>query len=177
MDRNQFFNNLFDDNGDAAEAIRAQRQLAFEERIVKRAFSDSGVKVGSWGKLVKECQLETGLPKLNFRWFNANTRFPARLCGRRIPRLHELTIADLFKPAANNRLFKAITKNLHRQDVDDTKGFAFVFPVVRTMYCAHNLTDIQSVGAHWTITTEDAILTVEPATALFKAIGPSWFLS
>lgn len=176
MDRDQFFHNIFDDNGDAAEAIRTQRQLAFEERIVKRAFTECGIKINSWGKLVKECQLETGLPKLNFRWFNAMTRFPARLCGRRIPKLHELTIADLFKPADKNRLFKAVIKNLHRQEIDDTKGFVFVFPVVRTMYCAHNLTDTQSVGPRWTMATEDAILTVEPTTAFFKAIGPSWFL-
>ena len=176
MDRDQFFNNIFDESGDAAEAIRAQRQLAFEERIVKRAFNESGVKVPSWGKLVKECQYETGLPKLNFQWFNRSTRFPVRLCGRRTPGLHELTIADMFKPADKNRLFKAVVKNLQRQEIDAEQGFVFVFPVTRTMYCAHNVVGAQSVGPRWTMTLEQAILTVEPTSSFFKSIGPGWFL-
>lgn len=176
MDRDQFFNNLFNDNGDAAEAIRMQRQLAFEERIVKRVFTECGIKVNSWGRLVNECRLETGIPRLNFQWFNAKTRFPVRLCGRRIPKLHELTFADLLKPADKNRLFKAIVKNLHRQEVDAAQGFVFVFPVVRTMYCAHNVSDTQSVGAHWTMATEQAILTIEPTKSFFGMIGSEWFV-
>lgn len=176
MDRDQFFNNIFDENGDAAEAIQFQRQLSFEERTIKRAFTECGIKVGSWGRLVRECQLETGQPKLNFRWFNTTTRFPARLCGKRIPKLHELTLADLMKPADKNRLFKAIVKNLHKQEIDTAAGFVFVFPVVRTMYCAHNLADTQTVGPRWTMTTENAILAIEPTAALFGGIGPGWFM-
>lgn len=176
MDRDQFFNNIFDESGDAAEAIRAQRQLAFEERVVKRAFNESGVKVPSWGKLVKECQRETGLHKLNFQWFNRNTRFPVRLCGHRIPKLHALTLADMFKPVEKNRLFKAVIKNLQRQEIDTAHGFAFVFPVTRTMYCAHNIVAAQSVGPRWTMVLEKAILTVEPTTSFFRTIGPGWFV-
>lgn len=176
MDRDQFFNNIFDESGDAAESIQAVRQMAFEERIIKRAFNESGVKVPSWGKLVKECQAATGLPKLNFQWFNGHTRFPVRLCGHRIPRLHELTIADMFKPVEKNRLFKAVIKNLQRQEIDTTRGFAFVFPVTRTMYCAHNVVGAQSVGPRWTMSLEKAILTVEPTTSFFRTVGPGWFL-
>lgn len=177
MDRDQFFNNLFDESGDAAEAIRAQRQLAFEERIVKRAFTECGIKINSWGRLVNECRAETGAHKLNFQWFNSSTRFPVRLAGRRIPKLHELTLAEMFKPLEKNRLFKAIVKNLHKQDIDATKGFAFVFPVTRTMYCAHNVVGAQSVGPRWTMFLEKAILTVEPTSSFFRTIGAEWYLN
>lgn len=176
MDREQFFNNIFDESGDAAEAIRFQRQLSFEERIVKRAFKDCGIKVNSWGKLVNECKAATGLHKLNFQWFNTSTRFPVRLCGRRIPKLHELKISEMFKPAPKNRLFNAVIKTMHKLEVDDTQGFLFVFPLTRTMYCAHNVTDTQSLGPHWTMVTPQAILTVEPVTSFFQMIGPEWYL-
>ncbi|NDD53143.1 hypothetical protein EBZ39_04550 [bacterium] len=176
MDRDQFFDNIFNETGDAAAAIRLQRQLAYEERVIKRVFTECGIKINSWGRLVNECRNETGVPKLSFRWFNSSTRFPVRLCGRRFPGMHELTIADLFKPAEKNRLFKAIVKNLHKQEIDATKGFVFVFPVVRTMYCAHNVLGAQSVGPRWTMHLENAILTVEPTASFFKCVGSEWFL-
>lgn len=175
MNRDQFFQNLFDDESDKAQAIREQRQLAFEERIIKRAFNECGIKVNSWGRLVNECKAITAQPKLNFQWFNSQFRFPVTLCGKRIPKLHELTLPDLLRPAKQNRLFKAIIKTLGRLDVDTSQGFAFVFPVKRKMFCAHT-TQLEPVpGPRWTITGEKNILTVEPTTTFFQSVGPAWF--
>lgn len=43
MERDQFFSNLFSENNEQAQATRAQNQLAFEERIIKRVFFECGV--------------------------------------------------------------------------------------------------------------------------------------
>lgn len=178
MDRDQFFNNLFDDNGPAAEAAREQRQLAYEERIIKRLFTECGIKINGWGRLVNQCRDMTGHPRLNFQWFNATQRFPAHLAGRRIPRLHELTAVDLFKPFSANRLCKAVIKNLQRQAVDETRPFVFVFPIVRKMYCAHNSESVTAeTGIRWTARMEKALLSVEPSTSFFGGIGAEWWNS
>ena len=175
MDPDQFFSRLFDDDSDKAQAIREQRQLSFEERIIKRAFTESGIKIGSWGKLVNECRHITGQPKLNFKWFNSEFRFPVPLCGRRIPKLHELTLPDLLRPAKQNRLFKAVITALRKLDLDTTRGFAFMFPVTRKMFCAHT-TQLEPVpGPRWTITGEKNILTIEPTATFFQSVGPTWF--
>lgn len=175
-DRDQFFNNLFDENSANAEIAREQRQLAYEERTIKRLFAECGIKMGGWGRLVNECRDMTGQPKLNFEWFNAAMRFPARLCGRRIPKLHELGPADLFKPLAQNRLCKAVIKNLHRQGVDETRPFAFVFPIVRKMYCAHNIESVcHDPGTRWLVRTEKSLLAVEPTVSFFAGIGSEWW--
>jgi hypothetical protein len=177
MDRDAFFSNLFNEDGDAIEAIRFQRQLSFEERTVKRAFTECGIKIKSWGMLVNQCKNETGLHKLNFNWFNSSYRFPARLCGRRIPKLHELTIHDLFKPK-KNRLVHAVVKNLAKQEVDPDEKFVFVFPVTRKMFCAHNLTPDRSTGIDtisWQFKTDDWQLTVEPTVSFFGNLGADWF--
>ena len=154
MDRDAFFNNLFNEDGDAIEAIRFQRQLSFEERTVKRAFTECGIN-----------------------WFNSSYRFPARLCGRRIPKLHELTIHDLFKPK-KNRLVHAVVKNLAKQEVDPDEKFVFVFPVTRKMFCAHNLTPDRSAGIDtisWQFKTDDWQLTVEPTVSFFGTPGADWY--
>jgi hypothetical protein len=179
MDRDQFFGNLFNENSENADAVRLQRQLAFEERIIKRVFNECGIKRLGWGKLANECREMTGHDRLNFNWFNSTYKyFPAVLCGRRIPKLHELTLSDLFKNpvAGRNRLCQAISKNLQRQEVDPSSNFIFVFPVVRTMFCAHNLNteagDLPRVT--WNLQLEKMPMTVELTSTLFPLIGPEW---
>lgn len=185
--RDQFFGNLFNESGAGAEEIRIQRQLSFEERIIKRVFNECGAKRAMWGRLVNQCREMTGHHKLNFNWFNATYRqFPGILCGKRIPRLHELTIVDLFKnPDKSNRLAKAIAKNLQRVEIDCARNFIFVFPIVRTMFCAHNLElergpDMSCVQWRVDLRREGNVpaaatrLIVEPTTTLFRAIGTEW---
>lgn len=185
--RDQFFNELFNQTGAGAEEIKLQRQLSFEERIVKRVFSECGIKRTAWGMLVNDCRQTTGHDKLNFNWFNATYRdFPARLCGKRIPYLHELTVLDIFKkPNTANRLARAIHKNLSKLEVDCSRNFVFVFPVVRTMFCAHNL-DLDATNdcarVHWRVDYPAAAnlsatarrLIVEPTFSLFSSVGSDW---
>lgn len=181
--RDQFFGDLFNENSQGAEAIREQRQLAFEERIIKRVFRECGIKISGWGKLVNECREITGQDKLNFNWFNSEFgHFPGLLYGRRIPRLHELTIADLFKLPKNgkNRLCAAVIKNLQRLEVNTERRFIMCFPVVRTMLCAHNHSpeepDIPRIQWHCSFPpTVTSGFTVEHTSTLFAAIGPDWY--
>lgn len=179
MNRDQFFDELFDPTADRVEAIRFQRQLAFEERVIKAAFRDCGIKITSWGRLVNLCKAATGHPKLNFNWFNGEYRFPARLLGYRIPKLHELTLWDLFRPATSNRLCRALQRRFDAQQVDPTYGFAFFFPVRRKLFCAHNLNELEPLPGvrlpRWTIPSEAGILSVELADSFFQAIGSDWF--
>lgn len=172
MDRDNFFESLGSDKGEHAEARRAVSQLAYEERTIKRAFKESGVRVNGWGRLVNECRAATGKDKLNFDWFNA--AFPAFraahgvLCGARIPKLHEITFADLFKPAEKNRLVRAISRRA------PDAPFVFVFPVVRTMFVAHSrsVAPVENSAAMW-IACDPAIL-VQPSWSYFQAIGSEW---
>jgi hypothetical protein len=175
MDRDQFFNQLFDESGDQYEAIRAQRQLAYEERIIKRVFKECGIKP-QMGRLVNACRNMTGTHTLSFQWFNADCQFPARLCGQRIyKKLHKLTVLDIFRPAVRNRLFKAVFMQLHKQDINTADRFVFVFPVVRTMLCAHNVHAVSGTGPQLTMTNEATTLTIEPTTSFFQALGAEWY--
>ncbi len=178
MDRDQFFGDLFSEDNTAAEAIREQRQLAYEERVIKRIFSECGIKIAGWGRFVNECRDVTGKDRLNFGWFNRSfRRFPS-LCARRIPRLHELTMADLFKPAARNRLVKAVIKTLQRIDVDTERQFVFVFPVTRTAFCAHNI-ELESTAIDRVVwrasNSTGATLFVEPLPMFCQQFGNQWF--
>jgi hypothetical protein len=176
MDRDQFFGNLFNEDSPTADAMRAQRQMAYEERTIKRVFSECGIKINGWGRLANACRDATGQQKMHFAWFNSTFSFPAQLAGRRIPKLHELGIVDLFKPPATNRLCKAVIKNLHRQEIDEIRPFVFVFPIVRKMYCAHNLESvIESGGVRWIGRAEKTVLAVEPTVSAFAAIGSDWW--
>jgi len=182
MDRDQFFGELFNENSANADAVREQRQLAYEERTIKRVFTECGAKRTSWGRLVNECRHITGQQNLNFNWFNSTYRhFPGVLCGRRIPRLHELTMLDIFKNPGKvkNRLAAAVATNLHRQGVNSDQPFVFVFPVVKTMFCAHNI-DTET-GDHpriqWRASFRPAsntVLFIEPTISLFQTIGAEW---
>jgi hypothetical protein len=144
MERDEFFQNLFDTNSPEADAIRAQRQLAYEERIIKRVLTECGAAPASWGALVNQCRRESHTDKLNFRWFNESySRFPGQLCGKRIPYMHQITLVDLFRPVIKNRVVKAISKALAAVSVDPaTTPYVLVFPIVKTQFCAHTITRI-----------------------------------
>jgi hypothetical protein len=173
MDRDNFFENLHDDKGVQAQALRVQRQLAYEERCIKRVFTECGIKINGWGRYANRCREATGRDRLNFQWFNQEfQQFPGTLSGKRIPYLHELTLLDLFKPAEKNRLGKAISKGL--TDFRAT-NFVFMFPVTRTMFVAHrhepSSTDNRIV---WSAFAEPTLF-VEPSKAFFHAVGREWF--
>lgn len=144
MDRDDFFKNLFDNNTPEADAIRAQRQLAYEERIIKRVLTECGAAPASWGALVNLCRRESHEDKLNFRWFNNSySRFPGYLCGKRIPYMHQITLVDLFKPVVKNRVVKAISKALAALSVDPAEtSYVLVFPIIKTQFCAHTITRV-----------------------------------
>lgn len=177
MDRNDFFDNLRREDTVQDELRRQERQLAYEERVIKRVFSECGIKINGWGMLANMCRRETAQDKLNFAWFNQTFRFPGRLCGRRISRLHELTFQDLAKPLKKNRLAKAVAKALAKDEVArDSNSWIFVFPVVRTFFCAHNL-EYATPGATFSLRDDEnkLMLSVSPSQALFQTIGKEWF--
>ena len=173
MDRESFFDNLRNEKGVQNEALRFQRQLAYEERCIKRVFNECGIKINGWGRYANDCREMTGHDRLNFQWFNQRFRqFPGVLGGKRIPRLHELTLLDLFKPQGKNRLVKTIARGL--TDFCAT-NFVFMFPVTRTMFVAHqhepSATDDRIV---WSAFSNPALF-VEPSKAFFKSTGADWF--
>lgn len=186
--RDQFFGEIFNDNNFGS-------QLAYENRVVKRVFSECNVKVPSMGQLVNLCRDETGYPEFSFSWFNSMfRRFPAVLCGRSVGfcgydkddagnkrkrYLYQLVFSELLN-AKNNRLVRAIVKALQASDINDSKPFLFVFTVVRKRFCAHNL-DIDFPASEamprvqWRFDDGSSPLIVEPATSLLRAIGNEWF--
>ena len=178
MDRDNFFDNLRREDTAQDELRRQQRQLDYEERVIKRVVAECGIKITGWGLMANACRRETGQNKLNFAWFNQTFRgFPGRLHGRRVPRLHELDFQALFRPHDKNRLVKAVTKSLATDAVNGTDNrWIFVFPVVRTFYCAHNL-DYNVSGPSFQLRDEDGRLEIAtcPTKHLFKTIGPDWF--
>lgn len=196
--RDEFFGELFGNAADRAENFH--RQLSFEHRAVKRIFSECGVKVSSMGRLVNICRDETGQPEFSFAWFNSFFRaFPARLCGGRITYLgkraddsgqrsnlylYQLTIAEALQNK-NNKLTRAIFKALHNAavnaSIDDTQQpFIFMFSIVKTMFCAHNLDLPAELGAtpsraQLVVEYPEMTLRVERSATLFAAIGGSWY--
>jgi hypothetical protein len=186
-DRDQFFNSLFSQDD-------FSRQLSYENRIVRRVITECGIKPPSWGKLVNLCRAETGQPYFSFQWFNLFfNQFPAVLCGKRIGYcgtkqddngnkkkmgLYELTMSDIFKPQ-KNMLVRAISSALHSAGVDTEQPFVFVFPIVRKMFCAHNLhvepVDFQQPRIQWRFQHEKAAMTIESSASLFQAIGQDWY--
>jgi len=195
MDRDQFFNNLFDENS-RAQTDGFQRQLSYESRIVRRVFNECGVKPRSWGRLVNLCRDATGTHEMSCAWFNsAFPQFPATLCGKRIGycgyrrddagnkaslSLYQLTISDLLS-TKNNILMRTLSKALHGFAVSLDRPFVFVFPVVRKFFVAHNMdlpvrpaTDVPCV--RWTFgAPEGGVIHVEPSAAFFGGIGGDWF--
>lgn len=182
MDRDQFFSHIFDENSDAAEASREQKQLAFEERVIKRLFRECGIKIVSWGRLVNECREISGQPVLNFRWFNSSFKFPAVLCGKRLytgrrgPALADLVLRDLLKPPDKNRAAKLISRVIADQGVNDDDFFVFVFPVAHKMFCAHNMSQVDAAtGTRLTVQTPKDIMHIEATDSLFRAVGTNWW--
>ena len=179
MNRDGFFDNLRREGGGSSDEIRALRQLAFEERVIKRVFSECGVKMSGWGRLANECREKTGQHKLNFAWFNNSPSFgsfPAWLSGARIAKIHELQLSDLFKPMAGNRLVRALARGLQRDEsipLDD--DFAFVFPITRKMFVAHNMGIVaRDSGVRWLIRDAEQsppLLVVEPIWSFCRAIS------
>lgn len=189
--RDQFFNNLFDENADA-QSGGFQRQLSYESRIVRRVFNECGVKPPSWGRLVNMCRDETGAPEFSFSWFNATfPRFPAKLCGKRIGycgyrrddagnktslSLYQLSLAEILA-TKNNILLRTIAKSLHAAGVEDGQPFIFIFPLVRKMFCAHNLgfackSQDDTPRVQWVF---DGDIAVESSVTALRTIGPDWF--
>lgn len=189
--RDQFFNNLFDENAEA-QTTGFQRQLSYENRIVRRVFNECGVKIPSWGQLINLCRAETGAPELSFSWFNSTfPRFPAKLCGKRIGycgyrrndagqktslSLYQLSLPEILA-TKHNILLRTIAKSLHSAGVEDGQPFVFVFPLVRKMFCAHNLrlavkSDNTAPNVQWVFNGD---IVVENSAGAFRAIGADWF--
>lgn len=184
MSRDEFFDNLFNENAPAAEDLKKLRQLAYEERVIKRVFTECGAAPNSWGKLAVACKRATDSPKLNFSWFNEAYSFPGTLCGSRVPYLHKITLPELFKTGGKNRLIRAVAKQLANYDIDGAKqSFVFVFPLIKTAFCAHSLV----IAGHELIedsraqlvfrpSRTDRPLFIEPLKSLCQAIGNQWAL-
>jgi hypothetical protein len=183
--RDDFFKSVF---GGGNETF----QLAYENRTVRRAINECGVKPKSMGKLVNICRDETGQPFFSFDWFNQFfDAFPATLCGKRIGRvgsgirngerqklcLYQLNLKELLQPD-NNLLVRAISAALVDCKVESNRPFVFVFPVVKKMFCAHNMAlDIEKgeSRAQWVFNHNGALLTVEPTDSVFRSIGSEWY--
>lgn len=187
---------MSDDRGNFFDSIFNQedfRQRGYENRTVRRAINECGVKPRSWGRLVNLCRDQTGEPYFSFDWFNDFfPSFPGRLCGKRIGycgtkrddngakqklSLYQLTLAELLRPDGN-MLVRAISKGLHDGGVDSSRPFIFVFPVVRRMFCAHNLSvdsyETQT-RVQWMFLHDGSQMVVEPTKTLFQAIGNDWY--
>lgn len=192
--RDQFFGDLF--NEGAEQTHHFYRQLSFEHRAVKRVLNECGIKVRSMGRLVNLCRDATGNPEFSFSWFNSYFRaFPAQLSGKKITYvgkrtneqtgqkenayLYQLTVLDLFREKYN-KLLTTLSKAMHRASVDTERPFVFLFPVVRTMFCAHNVdfpggASAEHPRAQMVFEYEKTRLVIERSASLFGAIGPDWY--
>lgn len=188
MSRDEFFDNLFGESAPAAEEIKRLRQQAYEERVIKYVFTECGVKPPSWGRLAMECRNATGQVKLHFDWFNSAYKFfPARLVGKRIPYIHKITLPELFKPATKNKLVRAITKRLADFELDPANdGYVFVFPLIRTKFCAHSLLSPTADGTYVSNADSRAQfvlqingvkrpMRIEPLKSFCRGLGATWF--
>jgi len=80
----------------AATEANEDKQLAFQERIVKRALRYAGVtlNVGMAKRAAKETY---GFEDLGFRWFNeVYSNFPLHLMSQKMPYTHKTTLADIY---------------------------------------------------------------------------------
>lgn len=183
--RNDFFDAVFNTDD--------FRQTGFENRAVRRVINECGIKPRSWGKLVNLCRAQTGQPYFTFSWFNDFfPAFPGQLCGKRIGycgtvvddngvrqkrAAYQLNLADLLKPE-KNLFVRAVASALQAAHVDAQKSFVFIFPIVRRMFCAHNLTietPAEQPRAQWLFTHNNSRLIVEPSAVFFRALGSEWY--
>lgn len=182
-------NNFFD----AVFSSDDFRQSGFENRVVRRVINECGIKPQSWGKLVNKCREVTGQPYFTFSWFNEFfPAFPGQLCGKRIgycgtvrddngqPQkraAYQLNLAELLKPE-KNLFVRAIASALHGAGTDTQRPFVFLFPIVRRMFCAHNLfieTPAEQPRAQWVFSHNHARMSVEPSAVFFRALGTEWY--
>lgn len=185
-DRDNFFDTVFNKDDFFT------RQLMYENRVVRRAIAECGIKPRSWGRLVNMCRDETGQPFFSCDWFNHFfPSFPARLCAKRIGYcgtrveggerkkvcLYQLTLKDILRPE-KNLLVGAVSNALGELNVNTSDPFVLVFPIVKKMFCAHNLsldTYESDIRAQWVFQHGRKPLIVEPSVTLFGAIGNGWY--
>lgn len=194
--RDSFFGELFNDNSRQAGASREQRQISYESRLVRRVFRECGANRVNWGQLVNNCKGATDNHELTFEWFNYTfPEFPARLMGRRIGYcarrktadgnsspvyLYQMRLADFFRQK-HNWLARSVLRVLADYEHDPALPYVFIFPIVRKMFCAHNLELPPNQGIdvpriQWIMQPQaGAKMIVEPTDSLFAAIGPDWF--
>ena len=184
--RNNFFDAVFSSDD--------FRQSGFENRAVRRVVNECGAKPYSWGRLANKCRDSTGQPFFTFSWFNEFfPAFPAQLYGKRIGycgtirddngnrqkrSAYQLNLADLLKPE-KNLFVRAVASALHAAGADTQKPFVFLFPIVRRMFCAHNLVvdgPPDQPRVQWVFQHNHARMVVEPSAVFFKALGSEWFV-
>jgi hypothetical protein len=193
--RDAFFNNLFSEG--AEQTTNFQRHQSFENRAVKRVLSECGVKVRSMGQLVNMCKDATGHHEFTFSWFSDTfPAFPAQLGGKKITYvgkqvcestgkktnkyLYQIDVLDIFRQNYN-KIVLALSRAMQQQQIDRSRPFIFLFPVVKTMLCAHNL-DVPPVfnkekphiqlRFSW---ENGTTLYIERSADLFAALGPEWY--
>lgn len=183
MNREDFFDNIFNEANPAADDIKRLRQMAYEERIIKRVITECGVNVSSWGRLASLCRADTDEKKLHFAWFNEQygAKFPGILAGKRIPYVHNITLPELFKPLKQNKLIRRLSAPFAAANIDPFKDrYLFVFPLIKTPFCIHTLNldqseQEQSLKLQIALSGARRVITLEPLKNACAAIGPEWF--
>lgn len=189
MDRDDFFAQLHNEATPAADELRRLRQLAYEERTIKRVITNCGIRINGWSHLARLCRNATDEKKLHFDWFNAEYggKFPCRLGGKRIPKMHSIMLHELFKPLKKNKLIRRVSAALADVDIDPLLDrYLFVFPIIRTPFCIHTLdttgpdidlqhrAQFQIIVAGKNNKTGRTVI-IEPLKNACAAIGHDWF--
>lgn len=192
--RDQFFDSLFSEG--AEQTSHFHNHQSFEHRAVKRVLSECGVKVRSMGQLVNMCKEETGHHEFSFSWFMSTfPAFPAQLAGKKITYvgkqtcettgkktnkyMYQLDVLDLFRQNYN-KLITALSRAMYKQGVAQDSPFVFLFPVVRTMFCAHNM-DLPAElindkpRIQLSFQTPETTIRIERSATLLAAVGNSWY--
>lgn len=136
--RDQLAADLFNDESNERRRLF---QYAFEERVIKRIFSASGITPkGGWGRYINQSRQLIDHPSLSFVWFNKTFSFPGLLCGGRVPNMYKMTPKDFVVPPSKNKYIKRILRKLFaEQAVAEKQKFVFCFSIVKTSFCLHNL--------------------------------------
>jgi len=184
MDRDEFFAGIYNEATPAAHEIIRMRQLAYEERIIKRVITSCGANVSHWGILARACRAATQEKQLNFEWFNAQfgSSFPCLLAGKRVPGFHAITLQELFATdVKKSKLVRKLMPAITGSGIDPLSDrYLFTFPIVKTQFCAHTLAlepAPDSHGIQIALNFSDAKrpITIEPLKNVCQAIGAEWF--
>lgn len=184
MDRDDFFRGIQDEANPAADDIKRLRQMAYEERVIKRVITSCGVDTVSWGRLALLCREATDEKKLHFDWFNQQygSKFPGILAGKRIAYMHDITLPELFKPVGQNKLIRKLSKAFAEYEIDPLKDrYLFVFPLIKTQFCAHTITNLelpdleQNFQIWLNLAAANRPIIIEPLKNVCAAIGSEWF--